>query len=82
MLSCKDVAQRASQILELDAKASLKWQMRLHLLMCANCRRFIRHLRITQKLVPRIVNATGAELTDADADVVLARIKARNRSKQ
>lgn len=80
MLSCKQVAHLASQILDQDAKTSLKWQMRLHLLMCANCRRFVRHLRITQALVPKIVARAPLEYSDTDAQLVLARIKAREQA--
>ena len=48
MLSCKQVATVASQYLDKDVSTPLKWQIRWHLMMCANCRRFMRHLRITQ----------------------------------
>jgi len=81
MLSCKQVANLASQILDADAGASLKWQMRLHLLMCANCRRFVRHLRITQKLVPQMVEQVPPEVSTSDAEAVWASIKARDNTK-
>jgi len=48
MLSCKKVAQRASDYLEANASTGLTWQVRLHLIMCSNCRRFVRHLSITK----------------------------------
>lgn len=48
MLSCKQVATLASQYLDKETNTSLTWKIRLHLMMCANCRRFIRHLKITQ----------------------------------
>lgn len=48
MLSCKEVATQASEYLDSNMNARVRWQMRLHLMMCSNCRRFIRHLKLTQ----------------------------------
>lgn len=62
MLSCKQVASLASQYLDKDTTAPLNWQIRLHLLMCANCRRFVRHLKITRAVTKNI------ELTDNSID--------------
>jgi hypothetical protein len=73
MLNCKQVATLAGDYL--DNNTSLKWQIRLHLLMCANCRRFIRHLRITREVGARMaINEPG---TDAEAvwNKVQTRIK-------
>lgn len=64
MLSCKQVASIASDYL--DNSSPLKWQMRLHLLMCANCRRFVRHLKITQQFSARMTSNKATE----DAEVV------------
>ncbi|MBU2885974.1 zf-HC2 domain-containing protein [Gilvimarinus agarilyticus] len=50
MLKCKDVAHRAGEYLEGSPDKRLKWQMRLHLAMCRHCRRFVRHLTLTQDL--------------------------------
>jgi len=76
MLSCKQVATVASDYLDnnyLDNNTSLKWQIRLHLLMCANCRRFVRHLKITQQV------GTGITLNESteDAEVVWKNLQTR-----
>jgi hypothetical protein len=71
MLNCKQVATLASDYL--DNNTPLKWQIRLHLLMCANCRRFIRHLKITQHVSARIVEKESIE----DADVVWKNLQVR-----
>lgn len=71
MLSCKQVAAIASDYL--DKSTPLKWQIRLHLLMCANCRRFIRHLKITQQVGAKI---TFNETTE-DAETVWKNLQAR-----
>lgn len=64
MLSCKQVATLASQYLDQDVSAPMKWKIRMHLMMCANCRRFVRHLKITQTLAKN-VNLTIQE-TDTE----------------
>ena len=64
MLSCKDVARRASDCLEEGKDRNIHWQMRLHLMMCSNCRRFARHLKITQQVSTAI--ARQQQLTDPE----------------
>lgn len=59
MLSCKQVATLASDYL--DNNSPLKWQIRLHLLMCANCRRFVRHLQITREVGAKMKNNKTSE---------------------
>lgn len=71
MLSCKQVAAVASDYL--DNNTPLKWQIRMHLLMCANCRRFVRHLHITRDVSAKIV----AKDAGVDTDAVWARLQAR-----
>ena len=71
MLNCKQVVTLASDYLDNDTP--LKWQIRLHLLMCANCRRFIRHLKITKEVSARMVINEPAE----DAEIVWKNLQAR-----
>ena len=71
MLSCKQVANIASDYL--DNNTPLKWQIRMHLLMCANCRRFVKHLKITRELSAQI----AVDETKADADVVWENLQER-----
>ncbi|WP_041523781.1 hypothetical protein [Gilvimarinus agarilyticus] len=56
MLSCRDVAQQASDHLDITDEPGLKpsMQMRLHLLLCRHCRRFIRHLRASRTLAVQV----------------------------
>lgn len=71
MLSCKQVANIASDYL--DNNTQLKWQIRMHLLMCANCRRFVRHLKITREISARIT----AKDASPDAEMVWKTLQAR-----
>ena len=74
MLNCKQVAQLASDYLDGEANTKLNWQMRWHLLMCANCRRFVRHLRITKQVAGNIKNDS------VDAEEILKKIRAKEQS--
>ena len=50
MLSCKEVASRASALIDGDLGTWETLQMRLHLAMCRGCGRFIGQMRITRDL--------------------------------
>lgn len=71
MLNCKQVATLASDCL--DNNTPLKWQIRLHLMVCANCRRFVRHLKVTQKVSAHMVR----EKTAADIEIVWQNLQAQ-----
>lgn len=73
MLSCKQVAGLASDYL--DKNTPLKWQIRLHLLMCANCRRFVKHLDITRKMGAGLEHS--ADIPADDAEKVLQKVKTK-----
>lgn len=74
MLNCKQVAQLASDYLDQESSTTLTWQMRIHLVMCANCRRFVRHLRIAKTIASQI------KTDEVDADAVLAKMKAKQQA--
>lgn len=50
MLSCRDMAHEATDMME----GRVTWKRRLalwwHLFLCVHCRRFIRHLKIQRRL--------------------------------
>lgn len=75
MLSCKQVAGLASDYL--DNNTPLKWQIRLHLLMCANCRRFVKHLDITRKVSATLAAEPPNADAIADAEKILHKVKAQ-----
>lgn len=45
MLSCKDVAQQASDYIDQQYSWRQRMAFRLHLFICGNCRRYISQLR-------------------------------------
>lgn len=50
MLHCKDVAQRASALIDGELGLFERLQVRLHLAMCRGCDAFIRQMRATRDL--------------------------------
>ncbi|MCJ8170149.1 zf-HC2 domain-containing protein [Atopomonas sediminilitoris] len=51
MLSCRELAEQASQYLDKDLSLSQQLSVRMHLLMCRHCRRFIHQLRLGQQVI-------------------------------
>ena len=45
MMSCKDVANLASDYLEKDLPLLRRMSLRFHLFMCIDCRKFVRGIR-------------------------------------
>ena len=75
MLSCKDVTYLASDYLDKNMGGTLPWKVRLHLVACRCCRKFVKHLQITKAVVPQLVDNN---LSAADAEAILKKIKAHN----
>lgn len=75
MLNCKQVATLASQYLDQEAPTPLKWKIRMHLMMCANCRRFMRHLKITQTMANKI----DTSLSEAETEKVWQALQQKNK---
>ena len=60
MLSCKDVADRASALIDGDLSAWNALQIRLHLAMCKGCGRFIEQMRLTDQLTAGVADQGNA----------------------
>lgn len=45
MLSCREVTERSSRYVDAELGTMERLSMRLHLLMCVHCRRFVAQLR-------------------------------------
>jgi hypothetical protein len=72
-LTCRAVATRASDYLDKHVDGQLTVNIRIHLLLCTNCRRFVKHLRLTKDVVPQFLIGNA---DDVDAEAILKRIKA------
>ncbi len=73
LLKCKDVAFLASDYLDKNLSGSISLRMRWHLMICANCRRFVKHLETTKVVTTQLANPVG----NTDADAVWARLRVR-----
>jgi hypothetical protein len=54
MLTCKEVAALASKVLDTQLTWRKHWGMRVHLLLCKLCPRYIEQLRFLHKVVSRL----------------------------
>jgi len=74
LLTCQEVATLASDYLDKHIDGKLNLKIRLHLMMCANCRRFVKHLQLTTAVAPSFVYKNT---TRVDAEAILKKIKER-----
>lgn len=54
MLKCKEVVGQADQLLAGELKPRQRAALRLHLMMCHHCRRYVRQLRLLLRAIPRM----------------------------
>lgn len=64
MLNCQQVTERASDYLDEALPFSGRLQMRLHLMLCHHCRRYLRQLRATVRAM------SGLSETEVPEDTV------------
>lgn len=70
MLSCKDVAERASALIDGELPAWDAFRIRMHLTMCTGCNRFIAQMRLTDQLTAEVGDAgeDAGDLRQHEAD--------------
>jgi hypothetical protein len=54
MLKCKDIPSEAEKLLAGELSFGQRVWLRLHLLMCYNCRRYVRQLRVLLAAIPGV----------------------------
>ncbi|MEX0828077.1 MAG: hypothetical protein WD005_03905 [Haliea sp.] len=54
MLKCRDLMTQADQFLADDLTPGQRFGMKMHLLMCRHCRRFMRQFRLLLDFLPRL----------------------------
>ena len=52
MLKCRDVVNTADQLLDGDMNHRQLLAIKMHLLMCSHCRRYVRQLRTLLRAIP------------------------------
>ena len=79
MMSCRQVCDSASEIADGDLGTWQRLQVRVHLLICKYCRRYIRQFSI---MVGAIQDRDQPEEapSDADIDAIMARLNEQRAS--
>lgn len=52
MLNCREVVSSADALVDHELSWRRRWQLRLHLLLCQHCRRYMRNFRRLLRAVP------------------------------
>ena len=73
MLKCRDVPARAEQLMAGDMTTGQRLSLRMHLLMCAHCRRYARQLKILVGALPEV----HEDASDTEIRRVLDKLDAR-----
>jgi hypothetical protein len=75
MLKCRDIATQASDYLDGNQTLRQRLAVALHLLICGNCKDFIRHLRLALAYYRRL---PPHSLADAEATAITRHVLDRN----
>ncbi len=70
MLSCRDLAEKASDHIEKKLSFREALSYRLHLFLCGYCRKFVRHLKTTIEFGQRLPEPEP--LSDEEAEKIAA----------
>lgn len=62
MLSCKQLVARSSDYLDGQLRFTEGLSVRAHLALCVNCRRFIRQMRLTLRVLQQMPEPLGSDL--------------------
>ena len=62
MLKCKDLVALSSDLLDGELTLKQRIAVRMHLAMCVHCRRFIRQLRVSQRVIRQLPDQQAPEL--------------------
>lgn len=66
MLTCKDASRLVSHSQERPLSFRERWGLRIHLWMCANCRRFERQIGLMRRLLRQSARRSEAEVADLE----------------
>lgn len=66
MLSCKDVSHKASDYLDRNLPWRTRLGMRMHLLICVHCRRYVQQLGVTIRSIGGLRQAPEPDQQQVD----------------
>lgn len=67
MLKCRDVVEQADVYLATELSSWQRFQFNLHLMVCGYCRRYMKSLKITQKVSEQLPIASTPSDTELSA---------------
>lgn len=74
MIKCSELARHATAYLDGDLPRYRRWSVRVHLLMCKHCRRFVRQIQLAGALLRQSEwqrPVDPLEITSAEADAIV-----------
>lgn len=74
MLNCREVLEQADVYLANELSDWQRFQFKLHLLLCRNCRRYLKNLRLTQ-LVSQQLPLAAPMPSDGELDALMLLIQ-------
>ena len=72
MRSCREIAELANQYIDNDLSIKDKWGVRVHLLMCYHCHRYVRGLNLVVKALGGLPRPT---IEEDELDRIVAHIQ-------
>ncbi len=79
MISCRDIAKLSSQYLDQDLPLMTRMRIKIHLMMCVHCHRFMKQLQATINAVKHLKEP---EITHPDIDNQVANLLQQHRQNQ
>ena len=73
MLRCRDVVEQADVYLASELSSWQRFQFNLHLMVCGYCRRYLKSLKVTQKVSEQLSIANPP--SDKDISALVAMIQ-------
>tara|TARA_R110000751_G_scaffold94534_5_gene184459 strand:- start:7231 stop:7491 length:261 start_codon:yes stop_codon:yes gene_type:complete len=62
MLTCRDLVAQSSDLLDGELSFKQRLAVRTHLAMCFRCRRFVRQLRVSQRVIKHMPDTPMPDL--------------------
>lgn len=78
MLNCRHATEKASALLDGELTRAERWSLRLHLMICHNCRRYLAQLRLTVRAVRRLAVSPEAAI-GVDVKAITDRLQSASR---
>lgn len=75
MLTCREMSELGSDIIEGDLRLSTRWAVFMHLKMCSRCTLYIKQLKLTSAVLQQLPLNTTA----VDSAAILEKLQARDK---